>query len=127
MRRYRPVRFGLALWAIAPVAAHIKRGDNAFIGNTEIQKGFSMVRASSSSLFVTRGCLPGREAPSLRHVLKNPGRGSQQSVLDFDYEPVSVGSFPEQNCDGDGLRRLPSAVAGIDHGLGAANLCCVAA
>jgi hypothetical protein len=25
----------LALWAIAPVAAHIKRGDNAFIGNTE--------------------------------------------------------------------------------------------
>jgi hypothetical protein len=26
----------LALWAIAPVAVHIKRGDNAFIGNTEM-------------------------------------------------------------------------------------------
>jgi hypothetical protein len=24
-----------ALWAIAPVAAHIKQSDNAFIGNTE--------------------------------------------------------------------------------------------
>jgi len=49
----------LALWAIEPVAAHILRGDNAFIGNTE-----RVFYGAVSSSFVTRGCLPGCEAPS---------------------------------------------------------------